>query len=405
RNNLLAAVGFLELANAGDFAANVWNETPVPKYALAMMALGGIAALCMIYFSVRDGVLSLANLRALREERRYLQSQRELHLRDANMLRTIDCFLDMNTREMGTELVDRVGMDTLLGFSSLVVGIGTFLAMDGDRHPVLFRASNLLTGYVGNTPCVLFGLVNISWSSWVWARSKKQQAAALRYVKGSTRIGQMLRNRTSSIQMHAALHGISGIVAGAAAMVTATMWWGYVVLLPCVITSGLVNLFWRRRVGYERPLVAHEITSIDQDTVLEALRYADSCCQRIWKGYVLGKDAFTTLVPEAESLLCALDFIQKNNLFEDLCLRLLKDPETSRRLQQTSSASPSSSTDNFAAAEAPAIDWHQLAAVEDEAWTQHVLKVARELINEKALLSFTYQERHLLEVLGCYMCR
>jgi hypothetical protein len=36
KNSLLAGVGLLELANAGDFAANVWNEIPVPHFAMAL---------------------------------------------------------------------------------------------------------------------------------------------------------------------------------------------------------------------------------------------------------------------------------------------------------------------------------------------------------------------------------
>lgn len=403
RNNLLAAVGFLELANAGDFAANVWNQTPVPRHALVLMVIGGVAALCMIFFAVRDGRLSCANVRALRQERRYLQAQRALHedRRDANMLRTIDCFLDMNTRELGTEYVDRIGTDALLGFSSLLVGVGTLLATAGDRDGPTFRASNLLTGYVGNAPCVVFGCANVSWSSYVWVRAKKQQRAALRYVKGSTRIGQMLRNRTSSIQMHAGLHGATGLVAGAAAMISSTMWWGYVVLVPCVVTSGLVNLFWRRRVGYERPLVAYQITSIDQDTVLEALRYTDNCSQRVRQGRKQGKDAFSMLLPEAISVSVVLDFVRKNNLFEDFCLRLLHhDPKVSGRLHTGTSP-----RGNMATGERLTIDWRQFEEADDDAWKQRLLKVARDLINESALKSFIYQERHLLEVLGCYMCR
>jgi hypothetical protein len=39
KNSLLAGVGFLELANAGDFAANVWNEIPVPHFAAALWPL------------------------------------------------------------------------------------------------------------------------------------------------------------------------------------------------------------------------------------------------------------------------------------------------------------------------------------------------------------------------------
>lgn len=39
KNSLLAGVGLLELANAGDFAANVWNEIPVPHFAMALSIL------------------------------------------------------------------------------------------------------------------------------------------------------------------------------------------------------------------------------------------------------------------------------------------------------------------------------------------------------------------------------
>lgn len=366
---------------------------------MAFMILGGIAALGMIYFSIRDGRLSLANLRALRKERAYLREQLVLHRKtpgNANMVRTIECFLDMNTRETGTELVDRVGMDVLLGFSSLVVGIGTLMATEGDHSSAVFAASNLLSGYIGNTPCAIYGVANLLWSSYVWARARKQQRAALNYVRSSTRISQMLRNRTSSIQMHAALNGITGIVAGMAALVTATMWWGYVVLTPCVVTSGLVNLFWRRCVGYERPLVLHSITSIDQDTVLEALRHASSCRERIQRGEMAElMDAFTTMVSDTDSLDCALEVVKKNNMMEEFCRRLLQDKDVSPTLHSSYEVRNG----------VPAVDWPQLLATEDRLWHEIFLRVAKETINESALRSFIYQERHLLEVLGCYMCR
>jgi hypothetical protein len=50
---------------------------------------------------------------------------------------------------MGTELVDRIGMDIMMGFGAVLVGIGTFMAIAGaDR--TIFRASNPLSGYNGN---------------------------------------------------------------------------------------------------------------------------------------------------------------------------------------------------------------------------------------------------------------
>jgi hypothetical protein len=36
KNSLLFGVGLLELANAGDFAANVWNQVPVPHFAMVL---------------------------------------------------------------------------------------------------------------------------------------------------------------------------------------------------------------------------------------------------------------------------------------------------------------------------------------------------------------------------------
>ncbi len=36
KNSLLFGVGLLELANAGDFAANVWNQIPVPRFAMVL---------------------------------------------------------------------------------------------------------------------------------------------------------------------------------------------------------------------------------------------------------------------------------------------------------------------------------------------------------------------------------
>lgn len=387
---------------------------------MVLMIVGGITALCFIYFSVKDGLRSWANVQALREERRYLKKQRALHqttafVHDANMVRTIACFLDMNTRELGTELVDRVGMDTMLGFSSFVVGIGTLLATNGDQNSGLFLASNLLTGYIGNAPCALYGLANLGWSSYVWSRARKQQRAALNYVKGSQRMSQMLRNRTSSIQFHAAMNGITGIVAGMSALVTATpgMWWGYVVLVPCVVTSGLVNLFWRRRVGYDRPLWIDQVTSIDQDAVLEALQYANACRERIIHGQVAeNRDVYTTLVADPDSLLAALDVIRKNNLFEEYCLRLLQDKDMERKFCAANIAASAAVSTTGTNEQADAnqglvidVDWRQLVSTADETWRQTLLQVAKDLINEKGLKSFIYQERHLLEVLGCYMCR
>jgi len=68
KNSLLAGVGYLELANAGDFAANVWNEVPVPLYAVVLMAIGGSLALGISLFAIKDAELCRRNVLVLEEE-------------------------------------------------------------------------------------------------------------------------------------------------------------------------------------------------------------------------------------------------------------------------------------------------------------------------------------------------
>src|SRR2546423_875916 len=131
KNSLLAGVGFLELANAGDFAANVWNEIPVPRFAMALMAIGGTLVLAISIFAFKDAGLSRCNILLLREERRYLRNQRPDYIQDTQIVHYLDSRLDVNFREMGTELVDRIGMDILMGFGAVLVGIGTFMAIGG----------------------------------------------------------------------------------------------------------------------------------------------------------------------------------------------------------------------------------------------------------------------------------
>nr|XP_001392997.2 hypothetical protein ANI_1_2268074 [Aspergillus niger CBS 513.88] len=263
RNSLLAGVGFLELANAADFAANVWNQIPVPKYAMVFMAIGGPIALLITLVAARDFYLSYTNVQLLLKERRYLRelldsvttttttttttqntntnTQAEILLRSR---------LSVNFRELGTEIVDRILMDALMGFGALLVGTGTIMAIFGANHHV-YVASNLLSGYIGNGLAAVFGLVNAIWSGYLVGRF--QVCWGVSEVK---MYKDPLKLRFRSLQFHALVNGINGLVAGAASMVTATMWYGYVVLVPCIVSLIACNWFWRVRVGYDRPLLS-----------------------------------------------------------------------------------------------------------------------------------------------------
>ncbi|OJI91265.1 hypothetical protein ASPTUDRAFT_298492 [Aspergillus tubingensis CBS 134.48] len=303
RNSLLAGVGFLELANAADFAANVWNQIPVPKYAMVFMAIGGPIALLITLVAARDFYLSYTNMQLLLKERRYLRELLDsittttttttnttttTHTQAELLLRSR---LSVNFRELGTEIVDRILMDALMGFGALLVGTGTIMAIFGANHHV-YVASNLLSGYIGNGLAAVFGLVNAIWSGYLvgrfqvcWRSCQDITNTSTSTFTSTTREGNgnnnnpnpgdeedtcieevrmyhhPLKLRFRSLQFHALVNGINGLVAGAASMVTATMWYGYVVLVPCIVSLIACNWFWRVRVGYDRPLLSSSTTS------------------------------------------------------------------------------------------------------------------------------------------------
>lgn len=272
KNNLLAGVGFLELANAGDFAANVWNEIPVPRHAMILMAIGGPIALMMSLVAVRDFYLSSKNVLLLYAERQAL-----LSLPTDGKTAAV---LGVNTRELGTESIDRMFMDLLMGFGALLVGIGTIMAIWGADHRV-FLASNLLSGFVGNGFAAVFGLVNACWSGYLVYRFQARYSACQSDPAVQT-VRPKLRQRVRRFQWHAGVNGVNGLVAGMASMVTARMWWGYVVLIPTIIAMIAGNLFWRAKLGYDRPLMINaDITAEEKEGGEDAVGDALDCLASI----------------------------------------------------------------------------------------------------------------------------
>lgn len=259
------------------------------------MAIGGPIALLITLVAARDFYLSYTNVQLLLKERRYLRelldsvttttttttttqntntnTQAEILLRSR---------LSVNFRELGTEIVDRILMDALMGFGALLVGTGTIMAIFGANHHV-YVASNLLSGYIGNGLAAVFGLVNAIWSGYLVGRFQVCWGVCLNITDTNTTTREVnnhvtevttitttdtdleaevkmykdpLKLRFRSLQFHALVNGINGLVAGAASMVTATMWYGYVVLVPCIVSLIACNWFWRVRVGYDRPLLS-----------------------------------------------------------------------------------------------------------------------------------------------------
>ncbi|RAO69215.1 uncharacterized protein BHQ10_005227 [Talaromyces amestolkiae] len=396
KNSLLAAVGFFELANAGDFAANVWNSVPIPAYAIALMAIGGTFALFMTYFAYRDATLSWRNLQGLRCERQFLKgtlkkAEEQQCDQSGELSILVKALLDVNHRETGTEIIDRLCMDSLMGFGATMVGVGTFLAIGGANHNV-WLASNLLSGYIGNGPLALYGLANLCWSIYVWLRARRHgisyHAKQTAQVDKDPTVGKLLKGRIESVRIHATLNGITGVVAGAASLVTATMWWGYVVLIPCIIISVVVNYFWRHRLGYDRPLFVEDLPTFDKAAISEELVYI-AALERLFLRSTTPV-MLASMVSDPQSTTEVIEFLVKHNLFDAFSRRILKDKELSAILFDLSGTTVT-------------IYPSALASNSDDSVSRRLLDMAQDCVTEYGLVQLKYRERFLLEILGCYL--
>ncbi|KAJ5384253.1 hypothetical protein N7517_002164 [Penicillium concentricum] len=391
KNSLLASVGYLELANAGDFAANVWNQIPVPRFAAVLMGIGGTLALGMVLVVIYDFRLSWTNVKLLRAERDHLQRLRQYHDKNAELARLIDSRLGVGVREIGTEVIDRIVMDVLMGFGSLLVGVGTLMAIGG-ANPHVYKASNLLSGYIGNSLAAIFGLVNAVWSGYLFYRFYMHDIAAFAR-EPSDDIRRRLHTRVRRFQWHAGVNGLNGLVAGAASMVTAERWWGYVVLIPCIISLVMCNYFWRKKLGYDRPLLGHTSpTEIQVTPLIEELQYVIV----MQRALADPEHSLPQAIVQPDSLDSIFQFIVRENMLETYCESLACDKSTRHLLAAFPSlnASPDQIT----------ISLDALFRL-PPSHLDLILEHAKQFLRTTGVHVFTHRERYLLELLGYAVCQ
>lgn len=316
RNNLLFIVGFLELANALDFPANVWNQIPVPTHAAVLMAIGGIGAAILTTFAFFDARLAWFNLQFLRRHRRLLK----LKLEQQQQLTEVEVLLTLTKRELGSELINRFGMDVFMGFGGLVICVGTFMAIGGANYDV-FIASNQLTGYVGNAPIALYGIVNFTWSSYLAVKAQQHACSAARSISG-TEVMTLVHRRCRLLQAYFVTNGTMTLLGGAASLMTATKEYAYYILAPVVISSPICNLLWQRWIGYTRDFNRAE--DFSTESLVASVQLSCSILQD------LENDRFNFIAPgEPTPWPALLSFMQQYGMMEDFCIRLLEDPTLS----------------------------------------------------------------------------
>lgn len=398
-NNVLFSVGFLDLASASDFAANIWNEYPVPSYAKALMIIGGLLALAISLFAIKDFRLSYPNYAFLRSERQFLKSQRKqispLHDDAGFMARDLDSCLEVNFRELGGE-VARLGMDAIMGFGVFLVGIGTLLALGGENWRI-FHASNLLSGYIGNSPIALYGLMNSAWSIYIWKRTYKHSQAGRKNLRGR-KVGELLERRIRLLRLYSALYGVSGFFTGVGSLISSTMWFGYVISFPWIIAAIFCNYLLRERIAYDRPSIVdlQRNTQFTKDSITEELEIL-----LLWKSLLLsnrGDVKLSTLVLTTKTLAECLQFLLKYDLFDDFCWKIAhQDPGLLRELYGEAGDTTQGITGQYT------IDSELLVSVD---WKYHprLLGLAVEVVDQFGVMRLKQRKRFLVEALGCFLC-
>lgn len=321
RNNLIFIVGFLELGNGLDFPANVWNDIPVPTHAIVLMAIGGTAAAILSIFAVRDALMAWSNIKFLKRHRRQLKLERQALVDGNQPTEDIDVLLTLTAREMGSELLNRLGMDVFGGFGALLISAGTYMAIGG-ANPDVFLASNLLSGYVGNAPIAAYGLVNFCWSIFLAYKAQCHIRAASKAISGTKAMALVYR-RSRMIQAYCTINGTATLLGGAGSLMTATRWYGYVILVPVVIMSPICNLFWRRLIGYTRDYTRARL-HLSTESLLSTLHFVNEVQLQLEE-----KNLDFLSVEQQDMWPEMLAFIQHYGMMEGFCCRLLADAELS----------------------------------------------------------------------------
>lgn len=382
RNNLFAAVGFLELANAGDFAANVWNDVPVPIYAIVFMAIGGTSAFVLSICAFFDSRKAWRNIKFLRQQKQYLETEKE-NLPAGADSRGLDVFIEITTRELRIEIINRWAMDLLMGGGAMLISIGTYMAIGGANRKV-WHASNILSGYLGNAPIALFGLISAIWASMVVSKMRSHVTVAKKELQGSPSLS-LLKQRCFNVQLFFILNGIANVLGGVGSMITAERWWGYCILIPVIVTSIFCNVWWRHRVGYDRPCIS-AIPPLTVDNITEALESTSQLRHIIQDG--AGVD-LEQIFGEEVTLQDVLELFVKHDLFEQFSLRLVANKKIGHLFAKEQDLRVQIS----------------VASILDVSEEHHTLILAAALrfLKKQGPRLLLHRERFLIEVLGTYL--
>ena len=168
-------------------------------------------------------------------------------------------------------------------------------------------------------------------------------------------------------------------------MLTATRWWGYIILIPCIIASIYSNYVWRKKIGYTRAI----LQDIPDHTISSLVAELESTTNARKVLAAAPPDLLAKLFPDSGSMENLMNMIIINGLFEDFCYYILDDRELSLALFETLGDKITIQP------------YHLLVA--DKSLTPQIFEVAQRCLAEKGPQRLRDQQRYLLEILGCCM--
>jgi hypothetical protein len=274
-------------------------------------------------------------------------------------------------------MISRFGMDIFMGIGAVLIGIGTLMAIGGANH-TLYVTSNYLSGYVGNAPLAMYAVVNAVWMARLFRIARHHGLAGRVLLPYNPEAGTALARRVRWVQVYTVASGTTNMLGGIGSLITAKRWWGYVILIPVIISSIVLNFLWRNYIGYQRGIYKPDL-SFNKASLISEIDFVISV-QNFFK------DASPeTSIVDSQSISSILSFIVSNDLFEQFCSRFRKKYPLIQSERTTSYITLDTLLNS------------------NEPVTQQILEVGQICIREDGPPAFRHRERYLAEVLASYL--
>jgi hypothetical protein len=168
-------------------------------------------------------------------------------------------------------------------------------------------------------------------------------------------------------------------------MLTAERWWAYVILIPVIISSIFCNIWWRHRVGYDRPYISN-ISRMDLELITETLEATSQLRQAI---HTSAGNNLEQIFGGMASLREVMELFVKQDLFEQFCLRMV----TNKRIGHL-----------VLKAQDTRVQINVASILEtSEEHHPNILAAALVFLKKQGPRHMLHRERFLIEILGTYL--